>query len=487
MEKGQGVLLPVSALYSEYGIGSLGNEAKNFIDILKTSGYNYWQILPLTPTGYGDSPYQSCSAFALNPYFLSLDILAQKGLLSKSELKRAAIKEDRIDYGALFLTRYPLLKLAFSRFDRNGADFLKFKNENPYLIEFALYMAAKEKNQNLPWYEWDKAYKFPTKEFFEDFKAQNEKEIDFWLFTQYEFTLEWNELKAYANKNSVKIIGDLPIYVAYDSVEMWLHSEMFLTDSKKRPTLVAGVPPDYFCADGQLWGNPVYNYSEMKKDGYKWWKERIAYALKNCDYVRVDHFRGMDRFYAIPFGSQNAKIGVWKKVPGFEIFKNFKEGIIAEDLGVLDDGVYKLLKKTGYPGMKVLSFAFDYNPDNPYKPSKYDPFCVAYTGTHDNEPLLSYIESRLKSDKEQFLADVNSELKKGKLKVFKISEEVRAKDVAKRLIKLLKNSRADVKIFPVQDLLLLDSDSRINAPAILSSDNWSWKLKKGQINKLLKR
>lgn len=485
MKSGNGVLLPVASLYNEYGIGSLGKEAYDFIDVLKSGGFSYWQVLPLTPTGYGDSPYQSCSAFALNYYFIDLEALAGEGLLTESDLKRSKREDGRIDYGAVFLTRIPLLKLAFSRFDSSNADFAAFKAANPYSADFALYMAAKEKNYYTAWYDWKDEYKFPTLEFLERFKAENEESIDFWMFTQFKFFCQWEKLKNYAADSGVLIIGDIPIYVAYDSAEMWLHPEYFITDKNKRPIKVAGVPPDYFSQTGQLWGNPVYDWKKMKQDGYKWWHDRIEHALKIYDYVRIDHFRGFDRFYTIPLGAPDAKTGKWEKGPGYELFKGYKNGIIAEDLGLLDAGVYKLLKKTGYPGMKVLSFSFDGKPDNPYKPSNYIENCVAYTGTHDNEPFLQLIISQLRTNKKAFLADINSELKKGGLKEFDENAS-EPEEIALRLMTLLKCSKAKVKIFPAQDLLLLGKESRINTPSLMSEENWSWRLEKGQVNGILK-
>jgi 4-alpha-glucanotransferase len=479
MKRGSGVLLPVASLWGDYGIGGFGKPAYGFVDALAACKQKYWQILPLSPTSYGDSPYQSCSAFAVNPYFIDPGILAQEGLLTDGELQSA--KRDataRIDYGDLFVNRVTLLKTAFSRFKLSPA-FKKFAAA-PQIREYALYMALKERRNYRPWHEWESGLKFLTA----DRRAAAEREyaadIAFWAFTQYKAQNQWRALKAYAAAKGVAVIGDIPIYVAGDSADVWLHKELFKTLKSGELSAVAGVPPDYFSADGQLWGNPVYNWRRMKASGYEWFLRRIDFCFSLYDYVRIDHFRGFDRFYQIKRGQTSAKNGVWLKGPSWNLFRRLKgRDIIAEDLGTLDDGVKKLIARTGYPGMKVLCFAFDGNPQNPYKPSAYAKNCIAYTGTHDNEPFTEFAARALAENAEGFLDEFNAELTKAELPPLAPGADRYA--VTKSAIELLMKSDADAVIFPLADLLMLGADSRINTPSTLSDGNWSFRVRESQI------
>ncbi len=476
-----GILMPISALPAPYGIGSLGQSAYRFIDWLKESGMKIWQVLPLLPTNYGDSPYQACASNALNHYFIDFDLLAEEGLLLPSEYRSVdwGTNGKRVDYGKLFSHRVSVLKLAFFRFDKEKAEWKDFLSRGAY-ADYAVFMSLKTRFGNKPWTEWGEYREYDAaKE--KDYIAAHREEFEFWQFTQYLFLKQWNSLKAYAHINGVEIMGDMPIYVAADSVEMWKYrKELFLLDGEGNCAFVAGVPPDAFSDEGQLWGNPVYNWNEMKKSGYRWWKERIDYALELFDIVRIDHFRGFDRFYAIPAGSGNAKRGEWLDGPKAALFEGLESSpIVAEDLGIIDDGVRALLKKTGYPGMKVIEFAFDGNPENEYKPSRYREHCIAYTGTHDNEPLRFYIENLSDTEKKKFDGDLERECRLGKV-------PLRAKTPAaecKTVMRLLFASRADVVILPLHDVLCLGKEARINFPSTVSTENWSYRFEKRDLKK----
>lgn len=471
MERGCGILLHISSLPSKYGIGSFGKSAYDFVDFLRRSGQSYWQVLPLTPTGYGDSPYQSSSAFAVNPYFIDLEILLEKGLLTSQEVQGEAYSGARVEYERLYRTRFRILRKAFERFDVTSEEFVSFCAQHEELCEYALFMALKEHFEGKSWDHWPLPFRSAESEETEAFRKENAKEISFWLFLQYEGYREWFALKKYANDQNVNMIGDMPIYVAYDSVEVWKHPKMFQLDRKKKPKTVAGVPPDCFTADGQLWGNPIYNWRYLKKQGYDWWIKRIGWSLEVFDYVRIDHFRGFAGYYEVNFGRSNARVGKWKKGPSWDLFQHFQGmHIIAEDLGLIDEPVRTLLKRTGYPGMKVLEFAFDGDPKNEHKPTNFDEKYIAYTGTHDNEPLRSYIEAHRDAT---FDKDLKEQLKRLDIS-FSGGD---ALSVASDVIRLLYASRAVLAIVPMQDLLFQGSDCRMNLPSTVSVDNWSYKTK----------
>lgn len=480
-ERKAGVLMPISALPALYGIGTMGKEARAFVRWLKSAGMKVWQTLPLLPTNYGDSPYQSCDSRALNPYFIDFDELRKRGLLEESDYADIDWGEDaqRVDYGKLFLHKADVLRIAFSRFDRTSSGWKRFLKEGEY-ADFAVFMSLKCKHGHQPWTEWGEYERYDEKKV-NEYVEKNRDEVEFWQFTQYIFLKQWNALKKYAHARDIEIMGDMPIYVAFDSVEMWKYGkELFLLDERGDPDVVAGVPPDAFSDDGQLWGNPVYDWKKMKKNGYAWWKKRIDDSLGLFDIVRIDHFRGFDRFYTIAKGSTTAKVGEWMQGPSASLFKGREDrNIVAEDLGVIDDGVRRMLKKTGYPGMKVIEFAFDGDPRNEHKPTNYTPNFVAYTGTHDNEPLCSFIGNLSGGYVEAFSEDLKAECKAAGIAYRGRTNGEKCKTV----IRLLFASRAFLAIVPMQDILCLGAEARMNFPSTVSSANWSYRFKKEDFSK----
>lgn len=475
-----GVLLHITSLPSPYGVGTLGKEAYHFVDWLVSSGIHLWQVLPLVPTNYGDSPYQSVSSTALNYYLIDLDALKKQGLLKEEEYKGVLINDElHTNYSMLFDKKIPLLKLAFSRFDSKDASFLKFVKKGEY-HDFAMFMVLKSMHQYKPWFLWEKSYQKYSLELEKEIVAN--PEYLFWQWTQYEFFKEWTALHAYANLNKVKIMGDMPLYVAYDSVEVWKYPELFLLTEDKKLKLVAGCPPDAFSEDGQLWGNPIYDWEYMRGTHYAWWNNRIKRSFKLYDYLRIDHFRGFDRYYAIPAKDDTAKNGSWLDGPKFELFENkTKMPIIAEDLGMIDEGVRELLKKTGYPGMKVLAFAFDGNSHNDYLPSNYEKNCVVYTGTHDNMPLCQQLMDLDNTGLEILLKELKEECKY--LNVPFNAKNFKA--ITTTLVELAFASNAKIAIVPMQDLLAQEGASRMNFPSSVSNQNWSYRIRKQDLSKAL--
>ena len=464
--------MPITSLPSNCGIGTLGDGAYAFVDWLAAAGMRIWQVLPLLPTSYGDSPYQSYASDALNYYLIDFTFLVKDGLLEEEEYNQLVWAEDerRVDYGRQYAQKAEVLKKAFARFNRQAEDWKRFLQEGFY-YDFALFKTLKKQFGDRSWVEWPDVYKRADKNALKLFAKEWVEEIEFWQFTQYLFLKQWNRLKAYAHEKGVSILGDMPIYVAYDSLETWKYrGELFLLDGDGNLALKAGVPPDAFCEDGQLWGNPVYDWDKMKANGYAWWKARIAYALRLFDMVRIDHFRGFDRFYAIPADAETAKEGAWMDGPSYELFLGLEDcAIVAEDLGMIDEGVRVLMKKTGYPGMKVLMFAFDGNETNEYLPSNYQTNCVAYTGTHDNEPLRAYIESLSIEERKAFEKTLEKECLSAD--VAYITETI--EDECQSIIELLFASVADTVIVPMHDILCFGEDARINAPSTLSGGNWT--------------
>ena len=480
-----GILLPITALPTAYGVGSLGKEAKNFVDFLARAKQKVWQVLPLVPTGYGDSPYASSCAIAGSPYLIDIDNLIEQGLLTQKEAEEYSCASfgdgiGRVNYEALFYRRIPLLKIAFSRFDRNAPAFKAFLEKGEY-ADFAAFMAIKEVHGWRALSTWEEKYRTRDQKALDEFLLANADEVLFWQFTQYEFFRQWEELKAYANARGVQIMGDMPLYVSEDSAEVWAHPELFLLNGDGAPTEVAGVPPDYFSEDGQLWGNPLYNWEKMKEDGYAWWTARLQKALSLYDLVRIDHFRGFDRFYAIPAGSVNAKVGRWCDGPKESLFEGKKDWkIIAEDLGILDEGVYRLMRNVGYPRMKVLEFAFDGNPEQEFKPSNYvDDNCVVYTGTHDNATFIEFLQDLDEEAREVFYRDLVSECKKANNRFSYRAHQINDVETMQRAreatIRLSYGSCAKYVILPLQDLLGTGAQSRMNTPGTLSDRNWSWR------------
>lgn len=475
--RASGILMPIFSLPSPYGIGTLGQAAYDFIDFLHNGGQTYWQILPVGPTSFGDSPYQSFSTEAGNPYFIDLDILITDGLLSKAEVEACDFGDnsEKIDYEKLYNNRYPLLKLAFSRFksDKNYNDFIN-KNEH-WLNNYATFMALKDAFGGASWQEWESPYK--KREPAAIAKAQSElaDNIAFYKFLQYEFDKQWTALHEYANKSGVKIIGDIPIYVALDSADVWSEPQQFQLNDDYIPKSVAGVPPDAFSKEGQLWGNPLYNWDYMKQSGFAWWKKYLGHALGRYDTVRIDHFRGFESYFAIPYGDTDAKGGKWVKGPDTQLFDELKREfgedlpIIAEDLGVITPAVRKMLDATAFPGMKVLQFAFSGNADNAYLPHNVIKNCVIYTGTHDNDTIMGWLESEdpdcVKQAKDYFNYQSNNGFNWA-------------------MIKAAMGTVADTCIIPMADLLGAGSEGRINTPSILGS-NWQWRIKPECVNSWL--
>ena len=407
MRKG-GVLLPVSSIPSKYGIGTFSKQAYEFVDFLERAGQSFWQILPLGPTGYGDSPYQSFSTFAGNPYYIDLEELIKKGWLTKEECDACDFGSDDgyVDYEKIYLSRFWILKIAYERSNiKEDKEFGKFKEDNAaWLEDYALYMAVKNSFHGISWIEWEEDIRLRKPEAMKAYKEKFADEIEFYQFQQFVFAVQWLALKAYANKKKISIIGDIPIYVAFDSADTWANPELFQLDESCTPTGVAGCPPDSFSATGQLWGNPLYKWEYHKETGYEWWMQRISYCYRLYDVVRIDHFRGFDEYYFIPYGDTTAEFGHWEKGPGYDIFKVMKEKIgkkpvIAEDLGFLTPSVISLVKKTGYPGMKILQFAFDSREESDYLPHNYSNNSVVYTGTHDNDTTMGWYGSLNRQDK----------------------------------------------------------------------------------------
>ena len=469
-----GVLLPIASLPSDYGIGCFSKEAYEFVDQLKAGGQKNWQILPLGPTGYGDSPYQSFSTFAGNPYFIDLETLIKEGLLTREECDACDFGDNAefIDYEKIYFSRFKILRKAFERFVPDE-EFETFAEENKaWLEDYALYMAIKNSLGGISWSQWPAELKRRVPEAMEEKKKELEEEIQFIRFQQYEFTKQWTRLKKYANDQGIRIIGDIPIYVAFDSADAWANPQLFQFDEECTPIAVAGCPPDAFAATGQLWGNPLYDWEYHEKTGFAWWIQRLEYCYKLYDVVRVDHFRGFDEYYAIPYGDKTAENGKWRKGPGLELFKAVKKAmgemsIIAEDLGYLTDSVRQLVKDTGYPGMKVLQFAFDSREESDYLPHNYEHNCVVYTGTHDNNTILGWLDEMAPEDRllaERYLDN----------------RYTRKEDMPWDFIRLAMASVADLAITPIQEFLCLGGEARINRPSTLGT-NWKWRLLKGQI------
>jgi len=470
-----GVLLPIFSLPSKQGIGAFSKEAYDFVDFLEKSGQKLWQLLPLSPTSFGDSPYQSFSAFAGNPYFIDLYQLEKKSWLTLSEIEAADLGSNptSIDYAKIFFNLYPLLRKAFERSNiEKDAAFIEFCKENDeWLSDYALFMAVKNDFDGRSYLEWDDDIRTRDPKALETYLKKDEKEVLFYKFLQYEFDCEWKALKKYANDKGIEIVGDIPIYVSPDSADVWAHPEYFQLDAKGFPTDVAGCPPDCFSATGQLWGNPLYEWEVHEKENYKWWIKRIKHCFKLYDIVRIDHFRGFESFYCIPYGDATAERGEWRIGPGMKLFNAIKKElgdlpIIAEDLGNITKEVRELLKESGYPGMKIMEFAFDSREPSNYLPYNYDKNSIVYTGTHDNSTLAGWIKSVNKDD-----------LKFAK-KYLNVKCTCRLRS---EIIRSCMASVADTCIIPLQDYIGIDDRGRINEPSTVGK-NWKWRFRPQDIN-----
>lgn len=475
MMRKAGTLLHISSLPGDFVIGNFGESAYSFVDFLKKSGQSLWQILPLGITGFGDSPYQSFSSFAGNPYFIDPETLYMEGLVAKEELEREKSDSIRVDYGKLYKTRYAFLRRAMSRFASSDSDYVEFCVKNAsWLDGFAVFMTLKGLYGNTGLENFDREIKQKNKTVLKKIWDENREEIDFWKKTQYHFFKEWNALREYASLSGVKIIGDIPIYVAADSADVWEHPELFMVDAEMRVKLAAGCPPDAFNENGQFWGNPIYDWEAMRLDDFAWWKKRFAMMAKMYDYVRIDHFRGFAAYYSIPAKEKNAKSGTWEKGPGPEFFDSVKNSlgeteIIAEDLGFIDDDVRELLVACGFPGMKILEFAFDGNADNEYLPHNYSRNSVAYTGTHDNDTFMSFY---IKSD----------ERTRRIIREYLGADSVG--DISFAAVRALFSSVADSVVVPLQDYIGIADEGRMNTPSLVGG-NWCWRALRSDYNESL--
>lgn len=475
-----GILLPITALPSRYGIGCFSREAYQFVDWLRDAGQTYWQILPLGPTSYGDSPYQSFSTYAGNPYFISLEGLIDEGLLTREECDAVDFGHcaDDIDYGKLYTGRYQLLRKAYERSNiSQNPEYRQFMAEQSWwLLDYALFMALKNHFGGVAWTEWPKEVRLRERNAMDYFRWKLYFDIEFQQFMQFRFFKEWKALKTYANEQGIRMIGDIPIYVSMDSADAWARPELFQLDEENKPLAVAGCPPDAFAADGQLWGNPLYRWDYHRSTGYDWWLTRLWFSFQLYDVVRIDHFRGFDEYYSIPYGDKTAVNGHWEKGPGMDLFKAVKENlgeyqVIAEDLGYMTDSVRQMVRDSGYPNMKVLEFAFDPRDTgaaNDYLPHNYTENCVAYTGTHDNETLVGWFSSI--SEKEIAL-----------VRDYLCDDFTPTKELYHPMIALMLRSAAATCVIPMQDYLGLDNSARINFPSTVGT-NWRWRLKQEQLS-----
>ena len=472
MKRASGILLSVTSLPSAGGIGCFSKEAYDFVDRLRAAGQAYWQILPIGPTGYGDSPYQPFSAFAGNPYLIDPETLMEQGLLTREEIDACDFGDDvtKVDYGKLYDNRLALLKLAWerARLTKDPA-FDAFCDKNrDWLDDYCLFRAVKARFGEKSWDQWDEDIRTRDEAAVDRYTGMCAEEIRFRKYLQYLFMSQWVKLKAYANEQGISIIGDIPIYVAFDGADAWSQPQLFRFDENRSPVAVAGCPPDAFAADGQLWGNPLYDWEYHKQTGYAWWKRRLERCLELYDVIRVDHFRGFDEYYAIPAGSKTAAGGRWEKGPGMDLFRALQAHfdnltVIAEDLGYLTDSVMQLVKDSGYPGMKVIEFAFDSREEGNYMPYTYEHHCVLYTGTHDNQTLHGWYDELTDTDRKLLDDYLNLE---GKTR----------EEIIWEIIRLTLSSVADTTVIPMQDYLCLGKEARMNRPATIGG-NWRWRMK----------
>ena len=485
MKRTAGILMPITSLPGKYGIGCFSEEAYKFVDWLQATGQTYWQILPIHPTSYGDSPYQSFSTFAGNPYFIDLDVLVAEGVLKQKECDSMdfGVDETDIDYEAQYNSRYTLLRKAYERSNiSENADYQSFISENEWwLSDYALFMALKNFFGGECWYEWPEDIRLRYGYSMDYYRRELYYDIEFQMYLQFKFFEQYWKLKQYANEKNIGIIGDIPVYVAMDSADTWAHPELFQLDENNVPYAVAGCPPDGFSATGQLWGNPLYRWEYHRETGYQWWLSRLWYVFRLYDVTRIDHFRGFDEYFSIPYGADSAVDGHWEKGPGIDLFRCVEQNlgwheVIAEDLGYVTDSVRQLVKDSGFPGMKVLEFAFDSRDSgsaNDYLPHNYPENSVVYTGTHDNETLNGWFKSITKEE-QQMARD------------YLCDQRTPQKLLHQSFIALAMRSAARMCIIPLQDYLGLDNSCRINTPSTIGI-NWRWRVKKEQLTEELQQ
>lgn len=474
-ERYSGILLHPTSLPSPYGIGDLGPAAHSFINFLKKAGQHLWQVLPLTPTGFGDSPYQSFSAFAGQPLLISPEHLCELGYLTEADLLTCPVgREDHVDYGNIIPWKNVILRLAHARFLKKAtpntrAEFNAFVKKNSYwLFDYALYMALKDKNDGKSWLSWEEEHRNPTAKVKKQLASLLEKEMHYYYFLQFIFDIEWKSLKADATENDIKIIGDIPLFVSFDSADVWANQKLFQLDSKGYPTAVAGVPPDYFCEEGQLWGNPLYDWKAHKKTNYRWWISRIKHQLQMADLLRIDHFRGLESYWSVPAGDETAIGGTWMPGPREDLFRAIQKAlgkdlpIIAEDLGIITPEVDALRDAFAFPGMRILQFAFDSEEESAYHPHQFDTSnCVCYTGTHDNNTTQGWYHAASEEAKDKVRYYMNTD----------------GNCIHWDFIRTCLGTIAKYAIFPMQDVLGIDADGRMNTPGS-DKGNWSWRCKK---------
>ncbi len=472
-----GILMHISSLPGAYGIGAMGASARAFVDFLEAAGQSVWQILPLNPTGYGDSPYQSCSTYAGNHYLLDLDVLVAAGLLKQEELDgiRWYTKENKTDFGIQYNNKLKVLRLAYGRFQGSEAFDAFCQSSGSWLPDFALFMALKDRFQGKPWYQWPDGLKFRQADAMAQARRELEEELRFYSFVQYLFAEQWSALREYAHSKGIRIIGDVPIYVPYDSVEVWSEPELFQLDAQLQPVSVAGCPPDAFSEDGQLWGNPLYRWDLMEKQNFRWWIRRLRAAGNLYDVVRMDHFRGLEAYWSVPYGDENARGGEWVKGPDMAFIKAVKAQLpelklIAEDLGFLTQEVLDLRDASGYPGMKVLEFAFDSREPSDYLPHTYTANTVCYTGTHDNMTFRQWFDT------------ASPEAVRYAAEYMNLS---RNEGLVWGVIRTAFASVSDLCVIQMQDILDLGGEARMNFPGTLSDSNWTWRMEAGLLTPTL--
>lgn len=477
-ERSSGILLHITSLPNEYGIGSFGKEAFHFIDFLETAGQKNWQILPMGMTGYGASPYQCFSAFAGNPYLISLEELVKDKTLTKKQINSYKLftTSSKVNYDLIYENKLKLLRISYEKCKKNKQKDLKkfYKNNQSTLRDFALYMSLRNFYDNTSHVHWPKEYQDNNSIAVKKFENNHQEEFYFWIYTQYLFQNQWQAIKKYASKKNIKIIGDMPIYVSQDSSDVWANPNLFKLDKDKKPEYIAGCPPDAFSVEGQLWGNPIYDWKAMEIDGYSWWLDRIKHSFTEVDTLRIDHFRGFESFWQVKNGAKNAVKGRWVKGPGYKLFKKIQDelgqlDIIAEDLGFLTEKVHRLIERTGYPGMKILQFAFSSEEESDYLPHHFNKNSVVYTGTHDNDTLKSWLKNLSKED----LAFAVRYMKLNRQEGYEYG-----------IIRTAWSSVSDLAIAPLQDFLRLDQKSRMNTPATVGN-NWEWRVNESSLTEEL--